>query len=221
MNVSPNNLTRASVPRQGMTLPELCLGLLVTGLVLAAMSSFVMAVASHWRASDGSQEVMITANQAAARIDAIVKTAKQLGACSNGSLSPTSPHSAAVLIWSADTSGGRADGKIQTSELLLVQHDRATNAIVLYRPNPALGSYVQRQWMNSEFVNTAKISEFRAMATAEPRVPGVTGASFYVHNIGSTQVNPMLDYRLLLGQAKRPQTIYGASTLRGPSSTPE
>src|SRR5438552_3558746 len=96
--------------RQGFTLIELCLGLVVSAMIASALAAFTLAVANCWRQTDATQGAVITVNQLTLRLQNRLQDAKRLGYWTDGSAG--SP--AGMIYWVRDTNG---DGQMQYTEL--------------------------------------------------------------------------------------------------------
>src|SRR4030095_1714032 len=102
---------RGLAPRSAFPLMELVMGLIVAGLVMAAIAALLSAVAMGWEQSGHSQATSIHRVQTHARIQRILKGAKQLGAIRAGSVNGNATP-AGVMIWKSDAND---DGKVQFS----------------------------------------------------------------------------------------------------------
>src|SRR5829696_9211342 len=76
---------------RGFTVMELCFGLVITALVMAAVASFVMAVSQSWRHSDQVETSAMRAWQATMRLGRAVQDARLIGAYNAGSLDSAPP----------------------------------------------------------------------------------------------------------------------------------
>src|SRR5687768_6063725 len=71
---------------RGFTFMELCFGLIITALVMAAVATFLMAVSQSWRHSDQVETSSMRAWQATVRLGRAVQEARLIGACNAGNL---------------------------------------------------------------------------------------------------------------------------------------
>src|SRR5438874_1445919 len=101
---------------RGFTFVELMMGLVITSLVLGALSAFTYAMTAAWKQSDSLQLTHMGSNQATVRIQNVIQQAKLIGLVRPGSLTGTGT-AAAMMYWANDNS---ADGKIQFAEMGLL-----------------------------------------------------------------------------------------------------
>ena len=71
--------------RRGFTFVELCLGLVITTLVMGAMAAFSMAMASAWKSAEKTQSLTLRGHHAILRIEKEVRNARLIGASRAGS----------------------------------------------------------------------------------------------------------------------------------------
>jgi hypothetical protein len=201
------------------TFVELCLGLLVTTLVLGALASFALAMASAWKHAEQSQSLNVRGQQTVLRLAEMLHRAKLLGPVRAGALnSPVS--SAAVIFWAEDAN---SDGLIQGKEVAMIEHDVATDRLVLYSGTPA----ETNTWSYSTvFSDPAVLDEFKINRTPTPIANGVEGAIFQTSGTSSTTKKPSLAFAVKLrrdassGGTDRLVIQYGTATLRAPLAQP-
>jgi type II secretory pathway pseudopilin PulG len=210
--------------RNGFTFVELCLGLVITSLVMSALAAFTLAMSSAWRQAEQTQSATIIANQVSAVLQDQIRQARLLGAWRAGSISG-SGESAAVMLWKEAADG---DGIIQDSELSLIEFDPTRHRLMIYPAGQGSGANVPY----STFTSTAVIDSFKSGRTARPLARSIWGASFKVSGTGSGQV-PRLQFALRIvpenrddnggitpdAQA-RPLIQYGQATLRAAAAIP-
>jgi hypothetical protein len=205
--------------RAGFTFVELCLGLLVTTLVLGALASFTLAMASAWKHAEQSQSLHLRGQQTVLRLAEMLHRAKLLGPVRAGGLDDPAT-GAAVIFWSDDAN---RDGLIQGSEVRMIEHDIAASKLVLYSgtaSETATWSY------SSVFNNSAVLDEFKTNREPTALASNVHGAVFEASNTGSANSNPSLSFALKLrhdgteSTAQRLAIQYGTATLRAPLAQP-
>lgn len=172
MEIRSNNL----VVRRGFTIVELLIGIVITSMVFAAMTTFTLATASAWKANQSLTDAMTTANLTGIRLTREFRNVRAAGAVREGSLDGTS--AAALVLWRADTN---ADSAIQLSELEVLGYDPTTKVVSTYKP-PA--------GMTDEVVTTAN---FNADATITRLLKIFTAKQF------SGQVETMRLYKTSSG----------------------
>ncbi|HWP41145.1 MAG TPA: hypothetical protein VNL70_09485 [Tepidisphaeraceae bacterium] len=211
--------------RSGFTFVELCLGLVITSLVMSALAAFTLAMSSAWRQAEQTQSATIIANQVSAVLQEQVRQARLLGAWRAGSISG-SGESAAVMLWKEAADG---DGIIQDSELSLIEFDPTGHRLMIYPAGQGSGANVPY----STFTSTAVIDSFKAGRTARPMARGIWGASFKVSGTGGVGQVPRLQFALRIVPENRddnggitpdvqarPLIQYGQTTLRAPAAIP-
>ncbi|WP_428939948.1 PulJ/GspJ family protein [Fontivita pretiosa] len=212
------------VLRHGFTFVELCLGLVITSLVMSALAAFALAMSSAWKQAEQTQSATVIANQVSAVLQDQIRQARLLGAWRAGSING-SGENAAVMLWK-EAAGG--DGIIQDTELSLIEFDPTGHRLLIYPAGQGSGLNIQY----SAFTTTAVIDNFKVGRTARPLARGIWGASFKVSGTGSGQV-PRLQFALRIvpeqrddngsvspdGRA-RPLIQYGQATLRAPAAIP-
>jgi hypothetical protein len=201
------------------TFVELCMGLLVTTLVLGALASFALAMASAWKHAEQSRSLNIRGQQTVLRLADMLHTAKLLGPSHSGSLNNPLT-GAAVIFWTQDSNG---DGLIQGNEVAMIEHDTTSNRLVLYSGTAAETS----TWSYlSVFSDPTVLDNFKVNRTPTTIANGVEGALFQLSGTSSTTAKPSLSFALKLrrdgidGGAQRLVMQYGTATLRAPLAQP-
>ena len=210
------------------TLMELVLGMLVTGLVMIAVGALMSAVAQGWEQSGETQATSTYRVQAHARIQKILKSAKQLGAVRAGSIDGNY-QPAGVMIWAEDANG---DNAVQFSELGLLVHEgdvgTSSGYIAYYDVSyPASWTAAQKTaadtpaLANDEIYDDANIDTFRALANVRMTLlaSNVVGAVF-TRTDGVNVTRPSLDYTLKFEKNETTELEYGAVALRTPTTLP-
>jgi prepilin-type N-terminal cleavage/methylation domain-containing protein len=193
---------------RGFTLVELMVGIVVTTMVLSAMTFFLFGVGDIWHETDAGQSVYLAANRATDRIDRLVRGAKLL----DPDFTPgTGPTPAACMIWAADNNG---DGQIQLSEMALLQYDPTTQTLFQYAipasvtPNPdTAGATLLTP---AAFIATPGV-------TATPVAHNVTACTFNVTATNATAGNaPVLEVVMTVSDGRSSTTVYSTSAVRAP-----
>jgi prepilin-type N-terminal cleavage/methylation domain-containing protein len=202
----PNRRTHLRRPRPGFTLVELMVGIVVTSLVLSAMSFFLFGVGDIWHQTDAGQSIYLAANRATDRIDRLVRGAKLL----DPDFTPgTGATPAACMIWAADNNG---DGEIQLSEMVLLQYDPITQTLFQYAipasvtPNPDTTSVTLLS--PAAFIATAGV-------VATPIVHNVTACTFNVVPADLITANaPILEVVMTVSDGRSSTTVYSTAAVR-------
>lgn len=119
-------------PRRGLTMVELLIGLVVMGVMMLALSSFVSAVAQSWKNSSEELKTVNAATVAKAQMQDVLGSMlyvvqnKQGGAAGEASY---------VFYWKHDALVAD-DGLAQFGEMALLEFDPATMGVKLYEAKP-------------------------------------------------------------------------------------
>jgi hypothetical protein len=210
-----------------MSLVELSIGIVITTLVFGALSALWYAVAETWTKSGSSQSVTLVGNQAMARLEATLRTAKYIIQCNAGSTDGKTTPAASVFIWKADNWIGVADGAVQVAELAVIEHDPASGRIYLYQAIPKASmnadqiSRASGVTLWNDLSNPNTLTSFKSFDFVQRSVlsEAVTGALFNARS-ASSGVRPTLEYTLVLSRAGGSSRIYSLASLRGPSTRP-
>jgi hypothetical protein len=215
-----------------MTLVELCIGLVVTSMVLGALSAVWFAVAEAWTSSSAAQNVATTGSQATMRLEATLRPARAIYQWSPGSLDGNGVAPARAFIWRGDswkyTAGVTpdpnatvSDEAAQLAELALIEHDPAAGRIYVYQAkSPEKLTEDQRARANivpaqADLTSPATLDVFRTYDFVERRVlsEGVAGVRLNVPALrpGSRRI---VEFTLGVARDKGRARVYGASTLR-------
>jgi hypothetical protein len=219
-----------ALARAAFTLMELIMGMIVTGLVMAAIAALLSAVAMGWEQSGQSQTTSIHRVQTHARIQRILKGAKQLGAIRAGSVNGnTTP--AGVMIWKSDANG---DGKVQFSELGLLVHEGLVGTPDGYLSfydvaYPSNWSAAQKTAADNtppvvteaDVYKDSNIDTFRTMAYVRKTLVAshLLGVAF-TRTDGADITRPSLDYVLKFSKDNVVEVEYGTTSVRTPSTLP-
>ena len=206
----------------GFTFVELCLALLITTLIVSAISAFSLAMARSWEMSGRSQLLSISAAQVTMRLQNDLRDAKRLGACRSGWLEPSSAATAAVVVWRADTN---SDRRIQSTELQVLVHDAEQRVLKRLR-TPAGASPIE---ISRTTFDGAGIFEVMADLATDVQVIAreVAGARFHALPGDEETIKPSLQFILKFQKQKLEgdQPVndgaslfeFGTATLRGPA----
>jgi hypothetical protein len=225
----PQLRNRPRTRAAGFTLMELTLGMIVTGLVMIAVSALLSAVAQGWTQSGQTQVNSTYRVQAHARMQKILKGAKQIGAVRNGSIDGNLA-AAGVMLWASDAN---LDNKVQFSELGLLVHEGpvgTTGGYIAYYDvsYPSTWTAAQKTTADTpaladdEIYNNSNIDTFRSLAYVRKTVlaTNVVGAVFTkTDSVNVTR--PTLDYTLKFDKVDADTDLeYGSVALRTPTTLP-
>jgi hypothetical protein len=203
------------IKHRGFTFVELCLGLVVTSMVLAGVASFSLAVSSAWQNAGNSQSVLLSGNHDALLLAERIRPCALTGGWVAGSVDGSSSTGAAVLLWKSDTN---SNGLINYSEILLIQHDPVKKRINLYQvsapPVDSIYSY------SNVFSKASCVSAFQSGLTPTVLCNNVSGAEFYVGSASSATAMPFVEFALTVQSGTSSQIVYGNATLHSPLPVP-
>jgi hypothetical protein len=223
-----------------MTLIELCVGIVITAIVLGALSGLWYAVGEAWTSTGGSQAVASTGNQATLRLEAAFRQARYIIKADAGSLQNDAAEPASAFMWRGDFWNRKAqrraapdyatplaDGAVQIAELGLLDYDPRAGKIYLYRARDAAAMTEGQREAASEVPTYDRLTKsetrqtFRKLDFVERTVvaEGVTGLllDFPKLPVGS---RPVVDFTMGISRKGTSTTVYGTATLRSPSTQP-
>lgn len=218
-------MTRRAL-KTGFTFIELCLGLVITTLVMGAMAAFSMAMATAWRSAETTQSLTLRGHHAMMRIESEVRNSRLVGVCRTGS-SEGVGSGAAVMLWKIDTNG---DGFIQGNECEMIAHDPTTRRLLLYPSGYADG--VGTWSYSGTFTNSAVLTQFPTNRPPLTLANGIYGAVFQTSGTSGTTYSPSLKFALkmmvndeqgdrpIVGGGARLMVEHGTATVRAPLATP-
>ncbi len=209
--------TRMSAPR-GFTFVELCIGMVVTAMVLSALAAFSLATANAWKAGESTNPVgggktvatiPVIGTLAGARLDNEIGAAQCTGAYYAGSLTTSTGQQASLLLWKT----AATDNAIEKQEVVLIEYDSADHTIYKYTSTSSAPVLYA-----TEFSAQSWIATFKSGATKTALARNIDGMQFYVHTPTSLSQYPLVEYRLYFSRSGLAQTRYGAVCLRSPST---
>lgn len=211
------NSHRKLLRRRGFTFVELCLGLVVTAMVVGGVASFALAVSEAWQNAGSSQSVLLSANHDAMLLSEKIRPCVLTGGWQAGSLGGSSSTGAAVLLWKGDTN---ANTFVNYTEIMLIQHDPLTHQINLYQVPATYSGPDSVYSYSGVFSQAAFISTFKGSLTPTVLCKNVTGAQFYVGSTSSATSMPFVEFALTVQSGNASQVVYGDATLRAPKTVP-
>jgi len=213
--------------RRGLTMIELLIGLVITGLVMAALASITFAVAQGWTASDGTQNLQIQSQQVYTRVRYNLASALYIGLVNAGSLNGSATTPGCVVYWANDSVN--ADGKPEIGEMALIQHDAVNQVVTLYYCMPYASMTGTQQTSAAGSISYATMTTstwpatFEALSFVKKTVLGrnVKGATFASYWNTSTTQRPLVEFCLVLNRPPQfSTTLYGVALLRSPMTQP-
>jgi len=136
--------------RKAFTLVELLIALVVTGVILSAVTTLAFAMSSASRASDDTIVKEAQLRQARLRIGELVRNCKLICAAAGNDLA----------VWQADTNN---DGTLNVGELVYIESGGGRDALQLCQfsagqnavvPLPSLALATMKAWLVSQYTET-------------------------------------------------------------------
>lgn len=208
--------------RRGFTFVELMIGMVVTAVVLSALSVFTAAVAAHWETTEAGQSAFLSASLSVDRVSRIVRAAKFLDpAAATGSLDNSTPP-AACMCWARDANN---DGKMQPSELGLFAYDAASASVLWYTVQYPAGWTPARVAVADAPLSPAVLPTPAAFlsnpyAAAVPVAHHVVGCQLIPQPVTGPGQRPGLEVVLQVDTGRSQTLVYSTATLRGPNGAP-
>ena len=192
--------------RRGFTFVELCLALVVSSFVTAAVASFLLSVSACWNATEDLNSTTLRANQFSERLTGRLRDAKRIGYWKSTN--------AASLIYWRDLNN---DNAMTNSELGVIRYNSTDKTIESYVANPA--AVLNPAWSAAELRDTSAITTFTAGLTPTPMVRNVATADLGVTNADSTDVAPTVTWILGLTESNGSVATHTCvASPRGPST---
>jgi hypothetical protein len=204
----------------GFTFPELMIGLVITALVMFALTAMMSGVAQGWNANDGTQALQIQAAHANAMLNYNLASAKFIGQAGSGY----------AFYWVYDGWDGIYDNGPEVGEMALLKLIGTT--LWLYQPiSPSLmsGSDLTGAGAGLDYDNLTDPT----WPTTFQELPyvnwtavayNVKSATFNVEWMGnglSATERPVVEYTLVFSRSPNPDfTLYGTSLLHAPTTQP-
>jgi hypothetical protein len=217
-------MTRDPTTRRGLTFVELVIAMTITAMVAGGVAGILTAVSAGWQQGRQVEMGASVTSRTMLRIQKIIRTAKQIGACREGG----GTSAADVLLWKGDLNG---DGKVQFSELAMLEfqpNDDPTQSQLVYWQvsYPSSWTSDQKQAADATLEDDAIYSDgainlFKQLANvvATPEVTGLTSVQFHRIDSAST-VRPALEYILTFDEDGASIIKYGRTTCRGAAELP-
>ena len=194
--------------RRGFTFVELCLALVVTSLVSAAVGSFLLSVSACWNATEDVSSTAVRANQFSARLAGRLRDAKRIGYW-------RSTNAASLIYW-RDLNN---DNAMTNSELGVIKYNAIDQTVDSYVANPAAA--LNPAWTGAQLRDITAITTFTAGLTPTPMARNVASADLSVTNADSTDVAPTVTWLLSLTESNGNVTTHTCvASPRGPSTPP-
>ncbi len=204
-----------------MTAVELSIGLVITTMVMGAISSLWYAMGTTWKISGAAQGAGLTASIASARIEARIRASRYFFQFAAGSLTTTPATPASLFYWKDDNWTASPDGIVQIAEMALIEHDPVTKKIYVYEAMPAASmsaAQLTRAGTNATAADmTASTSPaaFKKLDFVKQAIltDAVTYASFNVPT-ATFGARPVIEYTLKVSRPEGVSTQYGSASPR-------
>ncbi|CAN5401295.1 hypothetical protein BH10PLA1_BH10PLA1_02640 [soil metagenome] len=209
--------------RNAFTLVELIIGMVMTAMVLSALSVVTYAVSNGWQSAVAADSTSITGSQVQTRLTQYFRPAATLGAFQHGTLGSSS-NPASVFFWKADltsTTYPTGDGKIEFNEIGLLRYEPTSQELRLYDASDWNTWSTSSQNAANAIAGTTYISSTLNMSDFMSACPhyrvvmrNVTGVLL---NTDTTSDKPLMEYLVQLTDSSGQSSMhYGTITLRAP-----
>ena len=223
-----------------MTLLELSIGLLITTIVIGALSSLWIAVGDTWRKSTSSQTQTLRASQAVTRLEGTFRQAKYVCQLTAGSVTDSTAAPASAFFWrsdfwnaAGDVSNAAAfvtpvqDNLVEVAELSLVEYDASAKRVYLYQAKDAAAMTSTERaaagtvWTWADLSKSSNLTVFKGLSYVQKKVlsEGV-GAIAFNMPAAKTGGRPVIEFTLTLPQTGGSALIYSVASLRAPAARP-
>jgi type II secretory pathway component PulJ len=230
----------ASQRERGFLLVELLIGLVIVSLIMLGAAAIIDAVAIGWSDQDVTRSSELQANQTFVRVQNALMGAKYVGYSNTGTLDGSS--AGTVFFWQTDNFGGVEAGDPCIGEMALIEFDRTTGTLWLYScppkalMTPAQQTQASAQWTLSQIDLAATATTFTQYSFVQKRALGgpgtqsndgtrlaVKGFTVTPNNVTSSNVLPLIEFAISFDRSSDDTnlTLYGTTTLRGPTTQPE
>jgi Tfp pilus assembly protein FimT len=201
--------------RPGFTLVELCIGMVITAFIMAALAAFSLATATAWdngittNVNGGKtiSSISMMGTLAAARLQNEIGPAQCIGGYFAGALTNSTGQQSSVLIWTSDSN---IDGYVNANEAELLEYDATAHTIYKYTST----SVAQVDY--TVFGTSNYIATFKSIASKTPLARNIDGMQIYVQTPTSLHQFPLVEYELYFNRGGYQQTRYGAVCVRSP-----
>lgn len=203
--------------------------MMITALVMAAIAALLSSVAQGWKQSSDAQASSNHVVQTTARMQKVLRAARQLGACRSGSLDGIDPTPAAVMMWKGDAND---DGKVQFSELALLVHEGnlgTADAYVAFYDVAYPSGWTGAQksaadtpaLADDEIYDENNIDTFRTLEHVQMTVlANNVSRAMFARRDSASITRPSLEYALKVEKNGRAELVYGTAAVRTPSTMP-
>jgi Tfp pilus assembly protein PilW len=226
--------------RHAMTLVELSVGLLITTIVIGALSSVWIAVGDTWRKSSSSQTQTLRTSQAVTRLEGVFRQAKYVCQLTPGSATDATAAPASAFFWRLDYWNAAGDvsnpatfatavpdNLVQVAELSLVEYDAAAKRLYLYQAkDPAAMNSTERAaagtvWTWTDLSKSSNLTVFKGLSYVQRKVlsEGIAGAAFNMPT-ATAGGRPIIEFTLTIPQTGGNALIYSVASLRAPAARP-
>jgi prepilin-type N-terminal cleavage/methylation domain-containing protein len=190
--------------KNGFTLAELLVALMVTAIVLGAVGSLAYAMSSAKDASDDTSLKQAQVRAAAMRITELVHNAKLI--CGM----PTD----AIVIWRADTDSNK---KINSDELVYIQSNAARNKIQLVQYNRPVLFNTAFMLAGIQSGVAKSVLDMACQKTTVDLIPQCSDVVLVVDNAAIPQKSKLVRIKFTITENNSPRTYEFCATVESPA----
>jgi type II secretory pathway component PulJ len=212
----------AANARRGFTLVELMISSTLVMLVLSSVVAISYAVTEGWQATENAQLLQVSTYQASAQVYKLLRSANYVGIATAdnqqvvtaGTVSSAAGAGAEAIFWTDDAG---ADGKIQASEITLIEHNLGDQTLKLYQI-PKTASNATVRFLTADLSTSAKLSAFKNCPNVTSRLlaSGMSSAAFRVYYTNDNNNRQSVDFQFTIGRDKQTRSEFGTAVLRSP-----
>lgn len=204
-----------------MTLIELSIGMVITTMVMGALSALWFAMGRSWQTTGSATGAGLTASVTAMRLEQRLRTSRYVFQYASGSVTTTPGTPARVFYWKADNWSGSADGIVQLGEMALIEHDATAKRLYLYEPIASTAMTAAQLTAAGTAATTIDMTDsssptnFKALSFVKKSVisEAVVAAALNMP-AQTTNSRPLIEYTLKIKRPEGSFLFYGACAQR-------
>jgi len=207
--------------RRGLTLVELSIGMVITSMVMGALSAVWFAMAHSWKTTGSATGAGLTASVTAMRLEQRLRTSRYVFQYASGSVTATPTKAAAIFYWKADNWNSTSDGIVQLGEMALIEHDSTSKRLYLYEPIASTSMTAAQLTAAGaaattlDMTDSASPTNFKKLSFVKQSVisEAVVAAAFNLPT-QTTNSRPLIEYTLKVTRPEGSFVFYGACSQR-------
>jgi prepilin-type N-terminal cleavage/methylation domain-containing protein len=209
-----------NISRNGFTIVELTMGLLVVSIILAALAGLALAMSNGWQATQTQDNLQIARRQTSTQIYRKVRSAKYIGVATpdnaNSGGGSEMGKGAAVFFWMGETDPGKT---MYAYQLAVMEHDMSSATLRLYQL-PQTASGAMTEFKGCDIDDSGDVEKFKQLSGVTCQIIGrnISSATFKVLPVSNTRATQSLEFQINYKSGDQEQPEYGTATVRGPQA---